>query len=777
LKGLIGHSSKDCIRRGGLASTRLLLGAVVVLLLLSGCSSSEERQAKYFARAQELMAEGDYAKAKLEVRNVLQINENHVQARYLWALLLEREQNYRQMFANLQLAVDLDPDYIDARVKLGQTYYRAQQYERAMEQAEAVLELEPESPDGLTLYGSVLYRRGDNDGAVEAANRALVAAPGHVGAISIITEVYKQSEPQRALAVIGDGIQQQSRDATLKMLEISVYKAQGEDESVIQGYRSLMQDYPENLFYHYQLVTFLEERERIEEAEGILRDIVKTKPDNTQLKLWLAEFLANQRNLQVAESTVKEFIEREPGLFELRFALGKIYESLGNFEDARLVYDEVISLDVDGADSLLARNRKIAMLMRDFRVDEAETMVEEVLAIEAENTNALITKARILVGRAEYQEAVALLRTVTKNEPDNVLAWVRLGEANALRGATDLAVDNYKSALALRPAQVAALQPLYALLSARGDSESAREYINAAAAAAPTSVAIKELAFKAALSAKDYDTANLICEWFANHDGADGAEYQFALIALSQNDIGQARKYLIPMVNDGNASWAVVRDLINTYTSLPEQGSALSLLADARETNPENPFIVAGQAVLIAKQGDLDRAEQLYQESMKIRTNLTALEGLVSIAFSRQQPERAVELVRAAEPTFADSPQFLLTKAQTYEEAGYTGEAVTTYERFLMLRPSSMIAANNLAMLLLTSPTGSKQDKLSALPLTDRFIGSNNASFLDTRGRALLEADNYAEAVATFSKAVSIGGNDVVDQMLMAKAQEALSTR
>ena len=115
-------------------SLPLFLSALLLTGLLAGCSSGEERQAKYYARAQALFAEGDYDKAKLEVRNVLQINAEHPQARYLWAQLAEREQNWREMFGNLQMAVDLDPNYIDARIKLGQLYYRSQAYDQALAQ-------------------------------------------------------------------------------------------------------------------------------------------------------------------------------------------------------------------------------------------------------------------------------------------------------------------------------------------------------------------------------------------------------------------------------------------------------------------------------------------------------------------------------------------------------------------------------------------------------------------------------------------------------------------
>ncbi|MEM1152966.1 MAG: hypothetical protein AAGI44_02430, partial [Pseudomonadota bacterium] len=97
---------------------RALLAAILVAGII-GCSSSEDRQAKYFAKAQQYFQEGNLEKSRLEVRNVLQINPNHAEARYLWALIHEANQNWRQMYSNLMTAVDLAPEFIEARIKLG----------------------------------------------------------------------------------------------------------------------------------------------------------------------------------------------------------------------------------------------------------------------------------------------------------------------------------------------------------------------------------------------------------------------------------------------------------------------------------------------------------------------------------------------------------------------------------------------------------------------------------------------------------------------------------
>lgn len=753
--------------------------ALVLALALVGCSSSEERQAKYLARGQELMAAGDYAKAKLEIRNVLQINENHVEARYLYALLLEREQNYRQMFANLQLAVDLDPNYIDARIKLGQTYYRAQQYALAREQADAVLALEPDNADGLTLLGSVRYREGDEAGAVAAANQALAAEPGHVGATSILIEVYKEREPELALAAVGAGLEAQGEEATLRLLEISVFKAQGDDDAVIAGYRGLMASYPENLYYHYQLVQFLEERDRIDEAETVLRDIVKTRPDNTQLKLWLAEFLANQRNLQLAQSTVQEFIAREPGIYELRFALGKIYEALGEFDAAAAVYDEVIALDVEGADALAARNRKIDMLMRDMNVAAAEAQIAEVLAIEPENPEALIAQARIDVGRADYETAVSRLRTVTRNDPKNAQAWARLGQANALRGANDLAIDNYKTVLALAPANLGALAAVTRLLEARGEGEAAKALLDTALAIAPDispeTAALQEFAFQNALATEDSMAQDAAIGWFEQAGYAPQALLLEAISLNAAEDYPAAEAALMQSIGDGSPSNTQLRLLVSLALAQEAGARGIEVLEGLKSRHPDNPYIPSSLALLYGVSGDEEKAEAATRESLAVQPNGAAFAQLAQLLAGQGREADALEEAGRYESALGSDERFLLAKAQLEEAIEKFDEAAATYQAILMLNPASTVAANNYAMLLMDDKYGDEGIRLS-LSLSARFSQSSNASLLDTYGRALLLNNRPSEAREVLLRASTINGIHTVDPDLIKAAESQMKS-
>ncbi|HSB95463.1 MAG TPA: hypothetical protein VLC91_03390, partial [Spongiibacteraceae bacterium] len=78
----------------------LAIGIAIGGTVLVGCSGSEERQAKYLQKAQQYLDKEDFDKARIETKNVLQINsttKEAAEAHLLMAQLAERDRNYQQM--------------------------------------------------------------------------------------------------------------------------------------------------------------------------------------------------------------------------------------------------------------------------------------------------------------------------------------------------------------------------------------------------------------------------------------------------------------------------------------------------------------------------------------------------------------------------------------------------------------------------------------------------------------------------------------------------------
>lgn len=646
--------------------------------LLVSCSSSEDRQAKYLERAQARYESAEYKKALVEVRNVLQINPENTEARYLWALVQEKERNWDGMHTNLKLLVQQKPEFVEARIKLGQLYYHAQDDNKALEQADAVLAIESGNADAHTMRGSIFFRRGDNKSAINEAQLALASTPGHVGAISILTEIYKTQDPERALGVIRDGIELQTHDATLKLLEVSVLEEKGDVNGAAEAYKSLIAEYPENLFYYYRIVKFYEQRDLIDEAEKLLREIVKTKPEDYQLKLWLAEFLANQRNLALAEETLQKFIAKQPNVYQLRLALAKVYRALRQDDDAVAVYQEVIKLDERGEAGLIARNMLVQLYLAKGDVSNAESVIQKIRAIEPENSVALLAKARLELNARNPTAAVPLLRTVVKNEPNSTEALVLLAQANEASGMVDLALSNYQKALETSPGSQDAVINVVRLQIAREEFDSARQLLDSYVERNPDNLTVGQLRIMFYAEQNQWEEALAAVEKLAEsvQSPAIGLYLKGRVLYEKGDHNGAIENY--------KEALKIAPELIETSFALAEtyraSGAwqmALEVCERAIEKSPNNAVLLILKAEIYEGLAEYEKAAEVYEAVLSMGENKHIAANNLATLFvdqllSEKNLRRALDLTADFDST--DVPSFWDTRGWVlYHNKNYAG--------------------------------------------------------------------------------------------------------
>lgn len=722
---------------------------------LIACSGGEERQAQYYDKAKAHFDAGDFKKARVDVRNVLQINENHPQARYLFALLHEQEKNWQQMLANLNLAVELDPALIDARIKLGQLFYLNGLYDKALEHADAVLEQSPGNPDGHTLRGSVFYKTDQYDKAVQEAEYSLLSEPGHVGAISVLTEVYRKSDPAKALSVIADGVNLQPENTTLKLLKISVLENKGDIEGVISEYKSLIAGHPENLFFHYRLVKYYEKNQRIDEAEALLQDIVKTKPKNVELKLWLAQFIANQRDLNLAEQAVRNFIEKEPGIYELRLALGKIYTVLRRFKDAENVYQEVATLDEEGADSLIARNEIVKLKLAQNNQAEAETVLAEIFQVEPENKEALITTAKLALFEKDTKSAIPRLRTVLKNDPKSVVALQLLSKAHEIEGAVDLAVDNLRQALAIQPSNVGAMTNLARLMIARGDFEVADKILAHLLKESPKNPEAQRLHIE---SLSKQGQLELALEKVAAYEKEEAnkpqALYLKGRIKFAQKDFSGSSEALKEVLVLEPGAVEALQFLIRSWKALGKHDEAYNYTLRHVSENAGQAHAHELLGAIQLQRGDANGAIESFTAAVEANPNRISSVVALGQGYSDLKDfQAALKVYDEALEKKPGNLTLLILKAGILEQTGKITDAVDLYEQVLEKAPAMQVAKNNLAMILVDQ-IPSEESLERALKLVKGFENSKVPVLLDTLGWVHYRNGNFAQALPLFREAV-----------------------
>lgn len=748
----------------------LVIGLSAGALSLGGCAGEEERQKQYYQKALELYESGNYEKAGVEIRNALQINGDFPDGRYLHALIYEKDQNWQQLWANLNLVLELDPKHVKALIKISQLQFMNEMYDDVLKNVATVLVVDPANADAHMLRGSVFVKQGKPEEAVKEANLALQAQPGHVGAISVLTEVYKTQNPEQALKVIGDSLGNVTEKAVLTMLKIDVLLSNQRVDEAIAAYHELIEAHPENLLFHYRLITLLQEHGRVDEAERQLRSVVKARPENTELKLWLAEFLANQRDLGKAEEALNSFLQAQPELVELRMALARVYVAKGDVEAAESVYQQVIAANETNSIGLDARNALVELYFSRRRESEGQALLEQIFEIENENSRALTTRAKLALSKGDTKVAISDLRTVAKNQSEPVEALMLLAGAHEMEGDFELALDNYRQVLTIKPGEINALAKAARLEMNFGNRDAAESLLKNALRLMPGHPQIMGM---------------MVENYSRQQRWEDGLK--FAQDLITSEKFSALGYYVKGRLLTEKGDLQLAEDALRTCLSQqPDAIEALNTLAQN-----------------LVKEGKVDEAQQFLTEHLsQYPTHLHAAERLGEL-FLLRDADKAVAFYEQQVKDHPEALNLTIGLGQAYEAKGRTQEALATYEKGLELEPNnavvatmlggqyqnqgnylraealykqalrgdpgSLIAANNLATLYLDNLN--TPDNVKATEGLGKILrGSQHPIFLDTLGWINYHNGNVPTAISYLKSAVDSGQAPIEAHYHLAKA-------
>jgi tetratricopeptide (TPR) repeat protein len=187
---------------------------------------------------------------------------------------------------------------------------------------------------------------------------------------------------------------------------------------------------------------------------------------------------------------------------------------------------------------------------------------------------------------------------------------------------------------------------------------------------------------------------------------------------------------------------------------------ALDAFATVKSLDPDAPVPERRLADLSAAAGDYSGAEKWYREALTRR--LTANEELLVRAAlgdvllrlgKRKEARQEIESVLRKK----EVPPLVFALATIDETEGQLRQAEKGYRRVLELIPDNPLAANNLAMLLLTHE-GSVEEALK-LAQQARASIPNNLIIESTYGCALVQSGKYDDGIQILSAVVNAKGS------------------
>lgn len=708
------------------------IAAVLVSTLVS-CGSSMESAADYVERGKVLLNEGKLEKARLEFKNAIQIDPRTAEAFYQLALLDEKSQKWKSMYANLTTTEQLNPSHHDAIVKLGQLYLLSGDVDKASEKAKKVLDIDGNHIAALILRASIEMKQQNFGSALKNVEKVLQLDNKNIEALSVKAMTYnQQGEQQQALQILEQALVIEPDNMALIMIKLSILESQKDYVAVEKVYRDLLLVKPEERWVVASLAKLLNFQNRYGDAKQVLQQFIEAQPEDRDAKLILVS-LVQTREPEQAIILLESYVQQDENDFELQFVKIKLQLDNGQTEQALVGLQNIFDKDPEGNDG-----RKAEMVLANYEFiqghyDAVQKKVDHVLSLAPEDESALILKSKINLLNNNIDAAVTDLRVVLRDNSASDTAMVLLGQAYLKSGSPELAEDNFRQALSVNPGnQIAALFIADKLIKS-DDLERAESIILAALQDNPTDIRLLQVQANLKLQKQDWPAAKSISQTIRSEsDNSAIASYLDGRILQGQQKYELAiEKYKSALSIEPTMSNAL-KGIAYSYFEL---GRKDDLVVFLKELIKEDPKYLNAYTVLYeihASENNWDEAVLTLQLGLKEEPKWQ--DGYLLLATTHQRQGNGQGVIAAYERGLEALPEsnvIALQLASSYERKGDFEKAKSLYEQVLERNPDVNVAINNLASLL-SDQFRSEENLRKALAISKKFEKSSEPYFMDT---------------------------------------------
>ncbi len=727
-----------------------------VLAMILGCSSKEDRKQAYFDRGMGLYNQGNYTKARLEFKNVLQIDPKDADAYYMFGLLEEKEENWRKAFSLFFRAVELNPKHLDAQVHLGTIYVLAGETEKALEAAGAALAITPNHAEALVLRGFAQAKSGESDAAIEDVLNAISSDPSNVEAASLLSALYAdKGEMERAIKIAKDSLAQHSDRVASYLLLARLYAKANRDEDVVSVLSDLIKSNPDKLQHRLHLASYYKEKGKIDLAEAVFRQAVTDLPNSVDAKIGLVTYLKSNNDMANAEALLSKYAAQNPETHAFKLELARNYISSDRKAEAIGVLSDVIDRAGETSDGLVAKSLKASVLVKEGSIDQANQLVEEVLEADPKYKDALLVRAGIALVTNDPDRGIADLRTLLREDPGYVKAHRLKARSHLKKGEIELARQSLEDAIKIQPQESATNFELVQLLIQMGELDDAAVVLQKMRRFSPKDTTVLRGLGIVYLKQKSWNELLNVAKILQSEhkDEALGYYYQ-GLVLQSKGQLEESVPQFTHALELKPGAIDVLVALAKSYMGLEQANEALKQIEKAVKSDPNHFLAYNLLGELHLSQKRFKEAESAFEHSLSIKKEWPVpYRNLVKIKLMEGNQSDAVAILKRGFGNTND-PVLGIELANAQDQLGQVEESIQIYQRIIAKYPDHVLAANNLAMILLRGePDQAKLDQ--ALRLVDSFATSENPIVLDTLGWTYLKRGETDQAISVLRRAHS----------------------
>ncbi|MBT8149149.1 MAG: tetratricopeptide repeat protein, partial [Gammaproteobacteria bacterium] len=714
---------------------KVLSMAILTASLIAGCGEGEDRQAKYLERAQEFFAEENYDKARIDARNVLQINPKNSAARLILGDINFQQGDIRKAYGMYQSVIDEEAENAEAHTRLSRLYTAVKGYDQAIEHADKALALDPGNAEIMGYKSVALVGSGENEAGEALARETLKLDAGNTAALGVMTQALVLGEnAQDALDMLNKGQTANPDDDRIAMMKIAVLEKMGNQDALEKELISLAKKHPDSANYSNTLARYYVRESRFDDAEKEVRAFAKNNSDLVAAKRRVVSYLQQHKSQQAAIEQAQAYIDSNPNQSEFYISLAQLYLFTGEKERGMETLNKAIDADPRSVGAIEARNTLGALYVQDKDYAAAREIFDEVLDIEPQNESALLTRAGLKLSEGELKGGIADLRVILKNNPENTNALAALAQAQEANGNEGLALDNYRKLMALQKPDVKTLTSAARLAIKAEQYADAEKFVRQALELDSENAGLVTNLIRLLVLKEDWDTAGDFAQRLIQSGDSKALGYFLqAGLDLRLEEPDKAIANLKASLKNKPEAIESLTSITQVLSEHKGSAAAMQYVQAHCKKYPKQAHCAYILGTLYAQRQDFASAEKQIKRAISLNDKFVAsYRQLAKVYAAQRQPEKVVEALKQGfAATGAAALQFEL--AGMYYGTQQYEKARDTYEQMIDTNENALAAKNNLAMIYaenLTSP----ENLVEARALVADLQDTENPAFLDTVG-------------------------------------------
>jgi tetratricopeptide (TPR) repeat protein len=353
-------------------------------------------------------------------REQIKASPQNAQPYVLLGVVLRQAKKTDEARKAFEKALELTPDSLLATTQLIELDISTRNFDNALQRIQRQLQKKPESAEVHLLEGRIYSAKGDWEQAEAALRKSIELDPKLPGAYELLVGLYVTTNriPQ-AINQAQAFLSKDPNNAGALMTLALIYERHNDASKAAETYEKLLSKSPDfapalnNLAFLYA-----ERLNQLDKASELAHKARKLQSANPAIADTLGWILYKQGDYQQALPLLQESAEKLSEKAEIQYHLGMASYMMGQTDAARTAFQKATNSTEDFSGKEDSRRR---------------------LALMGNDTGAL------------KDLSINELETILKDQPNDVVALVRLGDAYENQRAFDKAGTAYERALKLNP--------------------------------------------------------------------------------------------------------------------------------------------------------------------------------------------------------------------------------------------------------------------------------------------------------------------------------------